>query len=201
LPAAEAAAFKIYVAGATANGDRVVEEVSFATTDTTKTTTNSWLTFPELKNIEKTAITAGNITITDDAGEEVGMIANQEYRSRYTIVQISDTTDGAVSECNCFEILYKLKFSPFYNDYDEFPCEGYDEVVKWMVLANYYGAKDGMEKKAGGYLLRAKYLVAEKDADANKGRELRMEFRPNRFIEVCDEVANNLNYRPNWPIN
>lgn len=189
LAEAESEDFTLYINGATDVADRKIESLIIPDGEISVETVNNFISYPEIRLLEKSRATSSNITISDAAGIDISFIANSELRSRFTIVQVNDINDLLSADgCNCYEMLYKLKFTPFSDDYSEFPCEGYDDAIAWLVMSHYFAKKGGEDNviKALGFKKQVQSLVRQREEDASKGRELKIETRPNRFIQSME---------------
>lgn len=144
---AEAAtiAFDVLLTGTTPTSARITETVSFAVGDTSKTSTNSFLSF---ESIRKSAPCNADITFVDAGGVTVATLGNNELYTEYTIVQVLDRYQ-ATSRDQLVEILYKTRFYPFVNDYDSYPCgDIYDEAIYWKTMELLVAKQVGQEERA-----------------------------------------------------
>jgi len=186
IPQAEDSRFKVIIVGSTSKSDRVVESVTFEIGDTTKTLTNNFNTFPGFQFIGKDKIITQNVKIEDESGITIAEIANCEFESRYTIIAISDYEQSV--GCNCYEFLYKYKFSPFHNDYDTFPAPNYDDAIVCKAVSQFY-SKDTSENgigqaKALEWEARCSAILKQNAEDGEGSDEKEIQFGRNRFFDI-----------------
>lgn len=188
LASAATVAFTVTIVGSTTIADQVSETVSFAIGATSRTTTGSFTAFPGVVNIQKSRLIDQNISIQDLNGNEVSFIANSEYKPQYTLIQNIDNkfaqTGGLLSDS--FEILYKVKFSNFRNDYDVFPVSNFDDIVGWKTLAQYYSTLTNPKAKQNvlDYETRIVDAMTRRVFDAENSDEKEIQFAPNRFVDA-----------------
>jgi hypothetical protein len=136
---ANSSLFSIVVTGSTINSTRIQEVITFAVGTTEATTINHW---QDIETIRKTANTDYNVIVLDVNDNELATIPNSELFSIYKILQVLDRNEYPVMS-NLIEVLYKTRFVPFANDYDQFPCgDFYDEVIFWKAAAKYWALRD-----------------------------------------------------------
>lgn len=138
LPAGEVnpEAFTVTIVGKTAQSARAVETIVFAVGDVgSKTSVNLYTEDIEL--IRKNIKTTLDLTFTDGEGNEIAELPNHLLQTQYTLLQVLDRnlqygTDLLV------EILYKVKFIPFSDDYDNFVCgSDYDKAIYYKAVSLY----------------------------------------------------------------
>lgn len=192
--AAATAAFTVTVVGSTVGGSRVSETVQFSVDDTSKTTVNAFSPFPGLVNIQKNILIDQDISITDASGNEISFIANSEYRPYYTLLQSLDNNFAiAPLLSDCYEILYKIRMTPFRNDFDVFPVENFDDIIGWKTLSQYYSTlmDDKSKQNALDYETRLAEAMAKRIADAENADEKEIQFAENRFFEAVRNCSPN----------
>lgn len=200
LSSVESQAFQIYITGATPTSDRIVEILDVPANTSAVTSTNVWLDHPEPNAILKSGPTNFNITVTDDSGNTVAFLPNFATKAQNTVVQVTWATCGTCGDnqtpggcapggCKCYEVLYKLDFLPFVNDYDEFVCPGYDDAIVWKCRELWVMDQDEDQyasKKTDIALFSQKCdnIIAKIEADAKKGMIFKAEFRRSHFANL-----------------
>lgn len=180
IPAQNDTSFKVVVVGSTASSAKVSEELEFSATDTTKTTTNSFVGFPHIRGIYKDKKTKYDVTVTNASSEVVAELPAHRTESSYLLAQIRDPDFTAPDTEKCYEILFKWAFEEMTEDYDEFVCPGFDDAIYYMAMAEYYRVSaDGNENaKAEAEERSALELVRNLNRDNNRARESRIETKP-----------------------
>lgn len=198
----------IYVTGSTPTSDRLTESVTITAGSLSATSTNVFTEFPGVKGLRKNRITTHNIDVYNDSSAIIATIPNCELESRNTIIQVVDSTgccstspNTCTSDCTCWEILYKLRFVPFVNDFDEFPCMGYDDAIQWKARELWYADQDGKEERALLANQKCKSLVEQMDADAKKGIIHKISSGVSRFQNLHQYDNNYYPYYPSSPLN
>ncbi len=184
IPQAETTRFKVYLTGSTLESDRLTEEVVFEIGDTSKATTNSFTSFPGFRLIGKDRLISNNITITDIVGNAISEIANCELEASFTLIAIGDFENTL--GCDCYEILYKYKFSPFYNDYDSFPAPEYDDAIIYKA-ASHVWSKDTSQigqAKVLEYEAKCTAILTNRANDGEASDEKSIQFGKNRFFDI-----------------
>jgi len=188
LSGAETFDLSIFVTGSTPQAERVTETVVILAGATTGSTVNNFIDFPGVKVIRKSGYTNNNLIASNDAGVEVAFIPNCELEGRNTIIQVVNTSCGCAQTtcqggtgCMCWEILYKLHFMPFVLDYDEFPCEGYDDAIYWKTCELWWAQQEGKSEAALLANAKCTAIVEQIAADAKKGQIMRFDFGKNKY--------------------
>lgn len=185
LAEAETEQFEIVVVGSTTTSQRVREVVTFEVGDIEKTTTNSFQPFPPINTISKSMRTKSDVSVTDASDNEIAMIANNMDRSMYNLIQVS--SDETVNNgCTCYEVLFKHRFIPFYNDEDEFMYPHFDMAIAWQAYANYFANTTDPNKLAIAATAqnKASKLMQEATRDVFRNHQMVMERTENRFFAV-----------------
>lgn len=181
----ETAEVVITVIGKTATAERTQETVTIAIGDSSAVTVNG---YDYIESIFKSDYNTYDITITDIDDVELGVIPNSEVRPLYTIVKIRQD-DFAPSynnnyPLNTIEVLYKHRFTPFRNLYDEFPCPNCDKIIFWKFSEHYLAWKPGMEQRCFAAAAKCKALIEELSLDDDQGKQLSLEYSPNNLFEA-----------------
>jgi hypothetical protein len=195
----ETVAFTVNITGSTANSIRITEQVTFAPGDITKTCVNTFISnngyFP-IESITKDILTNNDVIITDTNGEEISRIPNSELSASYTVIQITDFDQSTFINdgCSCIELLYKTKFTPFRNDFDEFPCGPiYDQCIFYKTLEIFHG-KNGEVEKAALAKLKCDQLIGNLAQETELGENIRLDFGYNRFLRAQNRGVTNIKY-------
>lgn len=187
--------FTVNIKMSTSESASVVESVSIPAGTTSATTIKAPTSFPGIVNIEKDKLTDVDLTITDASGVVIAEIPNNEKASRYTLIQVVDNNVVTpVETCLCYELLYKIKLSPFFNYYDNYPVDGYDDIILWKALSNFWKRKPGATEQVTVAETTLATLIAQRAANAEAGEELEMNFGYNRFADVIGG-----GYPTGWP--
>jgi hypothetical protein len=187
----------INISGSTPTSDRVMETVTILPGSLQETSGNLWTSFPGVKVIHKNIITTTNVEIQNDAGDTVGHIPNCEYDSTNLLVQVINTQSGCNNNsngnstpcpsgvgCKCWEILYKIKLLPFYSDFDEFPCDGYEEAIRWKASELWWANQPGQEDRANLAFTKCKQIIESRLVDARKGITVKMDFKKSKYSNL-----------------
>lgn len=178
-------AFSIIVTGKTPYAGRIQETIEFAIGDSTKTSVNSFE--PEfIEAIRKSVTNNFDITISDIDGTTLGMIANSELGSRYTLIQTPDFPFVDTETDAYVEIMYKQRFTPFTNDYDVFPGhpEKYDKAIYWKAIEHWASRKDGKQDVALLAHKKCAEVMQNINEDSSGQNELEMNFAPNQYFNM-----------------
>jgi len=121
----------ITITGATVNADKTQETVTLIAGELSAVSLNPFLS--PIINIQKSAPTKGNITVTDVEGNVLSVIPNHRTFALYKIVQIFDYDYLVMVDTSAqIEVLFKRRFSGLVNDYDEFLFgDKYDKAIFW----------------------------------------------------------------------
>lgn len=183
--AGESEAVTFNIVGQTESAQRVHEALTIPAGSYTATSVNN---YKSVEKIEKTDYNDLDVVITDLNGNQVSSIPNSELSARFTIIMIRDDDFSPLINnsypLNTIEVLYKTRFSPFKELYDEFPCPNCDKIIFWKFLEHYYLYKPGMEDKATMAEQKAQTLIRQLFENDSLGAELLVEFGPNGFIEA-----------------
>jgi hypothetical protein len=175
----------ITIIGKTASSSRVTETITILAGQSSAVSLNG---YDEVESIFKTAYNTYNITITDVDDNELGVIPNSELRPLYTIVQVrqDDFQSSFLNNYpqNTIEVLYKHRFSPFRNMYDEFPCPNCDKIIFWKFVEHYCAYKPGFESRSLAAYSKVKQLIDELSLDDQGGKQLTLEYSPNPMYDA-----------------
>lgn len=159
---------QVTISGSTENASSVSETVVMDST--TKTTTNA---FTDISAIKKDRVNGVDVTVLDIDGLQVSAIPNNFLQAQYQIIDVSlapwlNQDTGRLD--HYVEILYKEALPVFKDDSDEFPAQGYDNVLVNKCLQLYY-EEQGNSELAIGYDAKATRTLARIHEDANRSTE------------------------------
>ena len=178
LPLAETFDVTINIVGSTPNSSKIQEVVVIPAGTLVANSVNNFI---DIESLNKTLLNNYDIIVKDAADTEIAVIPNSELFSSYKIVQVLDDSIENTIENSGVEILYKTRFTPFQNDFDEFPCQGYDKAITWKFMEHYFGQqKDGLNAAlAAG--AKCNSVLAQIALNNDVGKKLEMDFLPNHF--------------------
>jgi hypothetical protein len=179
IPKEEAAAFTVAVTGATPNSSRVTEVVTFAPGEKSKQTTNSWASIDAITNV---ALHTYDVSVYDVDCDLIAVLPNSEFQSDYKVVQVLDFIAIAPSSPYMVEVLYKIRFQPMKDDFDQFCCPGYDDAIIWKTMSFLYAKKD-MEKSVAADA-KCNQVLRQIGDDQEQSIEKLVDFRPNESLYV-----------------
>lgn len=177
IPEAEVAAFTVYISGSNSNAARVTEEVTFAEGETEKTTENAYGTVEALGNV---AAHEYDVTLEDPDGNTLAVLPNVADHSEYRIFQVMEHDGVSVSDPWMVEVLYKMRWVPLRNDYDEPLCPGYNDAIAFATTG-VIKAKSDVQKAAMALDL-SDTVLREKALNESKGKEMSIDFAPNHTL-------------------
>lgn len=145
--------------------------------------------FLSIKNIEKAALNNYNIVVTDIQGNELAIIPNSELSPSYKWLELLDSNAGFYQAApilnNSIDILYKTKFVPFRNLYDEFVCGSKcDRAIFYQFVSFVEAQKTGNEVRALGFVEKAKGILDNLNTDKETGVNMELQFAPSGLIEA-----------------
>lgn len=133
------------IVGSTIDSNRTSETVTMDAVS--KSFTKSFISY---ESIEKNILGDYNITIKDSQGNELAVIFNDQLKSHYELYDISAYPWGGncVGNQNVVEILYKLPLKQLANDSDNFPIDGFDNIIVNKTLQLIAETQEGKEERA-----------------------------------------------------
>lgn len=186
LPAAQTEQVNITITGATNNGASITETVSIPIGQTTVTTTNQWLV-PTPVRISKNVLTTMDVIIRNNAGSEVGRIANRQYTAENLLVKIAEDSDYFGPRiAGTIEILYKKPYEELWYDTDVFVNTDYEDALVWRARANFEALQDGdlSLQRAAALAAKSDELIARLSANQESGIQMNVNFAPNRYANA-----------------
>lgn len=183
LPDEAPEAFSVIIIGSNLKSSRIQEIVTFNIGDTQKTTVNSFI---NVETLRKNIPTTYDIIVTDLNENELAVFPNSEVESRYTILQISDyPLYEQTTDTQYIEVLYKTRFTPFVNDFDEFPAgSDYDIAIYWKTLEFWYARKEGKITESAASKQQAQTYKEQTDQEDQVSQEKKINFLPNSFYSL-----------------
>lgn len=188
IPESEDNDIVITIVGETTNSSRTAEKVTIIAGSTEVSTVGNFI--GDLINIEKTSTNINNITITDVDYNELGVIFNNELKPKYKWLELQDNNvlrgqSNTSPIYTSIDILYKPKFIPFVELFDEFQAsDKYDRAIFYKFQELYFAQQDGKLENAILAGAKVKKLVDDMNIDSEQGRELEMEFGRSGFADA-----------------
>ena len=169
----------------------------FNTSDLTHTTQGQ---FVSVDSIRKSSATDVDVIVTDIDGRELASIPNNELNSVYKVFQILERSEYPTS-IMLYEVLYKQRYQPFINDYDEFTCgDIYDESIYWATLSKIYQREDGKEQKAMMCHNKAEACMTRIAMTEDGPLDVRINFGKNQVFQQFSRMGQSVTtakpYRP-----
>jgi hypothetical protein len=132
------------ISGQTDTAQKVEEELtlSLATGQTSKTFG------PIIYSIASFSERSYNISIKDDNGTECAILYNNEEKTHYKLIDVSefqwtkDVSDGRTT----IDLLYKQPLYKMVNDSDEFPADNYDDTIYFQAMSLWASTQPGKEQ-------------------------------------------------------
>ena len=163
----------ITVVGSAAGISRAFEEVTLSSTSNAFSTT-----FTSIESIIKSDVCTYDISIKESDDTVVALIPNNEKESQYLIVDVSEfplESDAAQNDQNTLEVLYKEKLPYLSKDSDEFPADGYDNIIVNKVM-QLFMEEQGKIEEAMLYDKKASRSLGRRNADLERGQIQRVRF-------------------------
>lgn len=182
-PVANDINFNITITGGNDQRSRFLETVNFPVGATSVSTTNAF-SAGRVESIQKDIPTSYDISVTDVNDLELAVIPNSEILTKYQIFQISDFEPIYIGNNQYTEVLYKLRFTPFKNDTDEFPSLGYDKAIYWKSLEHYFSRKEGKENLALLAHQKCTEVMENIGNDSEAGIEKEIDFGQNQYLNM-----------------
>ena len=163
----------ITVVGSAAGISRAFEEVTLSSTSNAFSPT-----FTSIESIIKSDVCTYDISIKESDDTVVALIPNNEKESQYLIVDVSEfplESDAAQNDQNTLEVLYKEKLPYLSKDSDEFPADGYDNIIVNKVM-QLFMEEQGKIEEAMLYDKKASRSLGRRNADLERGQIQRVRF-------------------------
>lgn len=185
--AAATAAISIYIVGKTTNAERAQETVVLPAGELEVQTAGN---FEVIESISKVEQYDQDIYISDVDGNELAVLFNSQTKTCYKLLELQDNNAGYQSGViraggfSAIDVLYKIKFTPFANLQDEFPCgPKCDRAIFYQFVAM-YAAQNGQPDKAAGYGAKADELLGNINGDSEGGKNMSFQFGRDGFNTV-----------------
>lgn len=135
-----------------------------------KSSVNDWI---EITALNKNKVNSCDITVTDIDGHPLAVIPNNEKSSTYQIIDVSTcpwlSQSGSKAD-NYVEVLFKKKLGYLSADGDEFPAQGYDNMIVNKILQLWY-EEQGKTELAMAYDSKATRSLARKHEEENRATQ------------------------------
>lgn len=192
IPEAEAVDVVINIVGETTNSARSAEQVTLIAGDLSVTSSGN---FVDVTHIEKSAVNVNDIIITDVEDNELGVIPNSEVIPIYKWLELQDSNAGFAgstqfNQLTAMDFLYKVRFTPFVNLYDEFPCPKCDRIIFYKFAEYYEGQQTGHETRVAMAAAKSAQLLDNLNTDSEAGKDMEIEFGSNGFTEAQQPFRN-----------
>lgn len=186
LPQVESVDIIIHITGETTNSQRTSEEVTIVADSLTVDTLGNFI---EIQQIEKEQPSNYDIKVTDVESNELAVIHNAELSPLYKIIELQDNNAGLGQvqinrQLSAIDLLYKVRFTPFVNLFDEFPCPRCDRIIFYKFCEYYAGQQPGNETSVAMAIQKAQSLLDNLCVDTEKGKVLEIEWGRNGFNDA-----------------
>jgi len=161
------------VVGTRSDASRFVEEVEMDGTSNTFSTT-----FTSIESVIKSDVCTYDISIKQSDDTVLAVIPNNEKESRYLICDVSEypwESTATQNDEHTLEVLYKKKLPYLSKDSDEFPADGYDNILINKVMQLFLEEQGKMEE-ARIYDQKASRSLGRRNADLERGQLQKVKF-------------------------
>lgn len=161
------------VVGTRSDASRFVEEVEMDSTSNTFSTT-----FTSIESVIKSDVCTYDISIKQSDDTVLAVIPNNEKESRYLICDVSEypwESTATQDDEHTLEVLYKKKLPYLSKDSDEFPADGYDNILINKVMQLFLEEQGKMEE-ARIYDQKASRSLGRRNADLERGQLQKVKF-------------------------
>tara|TARA_R100000664_G_scaffold7716_2_gene12932 strand:+ start:434 stop:1402 length:969 start_codon:yes stop_codon:yes gene_type:complete len=161
------------VVGTRSDASRFVEEVEMDGTSNTFSTT-----FTSIESVIKSDVCTYDISIKQSDDTVLAVIPNNEKESRYLICDVSEypwESTATQDDEHTLEVLYKKKLPYLSKDSDEFPADGYDNILINKVMQLFLEEQGKMEE-ARIYDQKASRSLGRRNADLERGQLQKVKF-------------------------
>ena len=163
----------ITVVGSAAGISRTFEDITLSGTSNVFSTT-----FTSIESIIKSDVCTYDINIKESDDTVVAVIPNNEKESQYLIVDVSEfpwESDAAQNDEHTLEVVYKKKLPYLSKDSDEFPADGYDNIIVNKVM-QLYMEEQGKLEEAMLYDKKASRSMGRRNSDLQRGQRQKVRF-------------------------
>ena len=165
------------IVGKTPFAARVSESITFQIGDLSK---NTVANFEDVESINKNIVTATDALFYDMDGNEISAVPNSELKASFMILNVHDRFES-FGVAPLVEVLYKTNFTPFKNDYDQFPCgDNYDRAIYFKTREHLAMTQQGEEatKTVLGMYAKCKEQIQMIEQNANDGVVQMLDYAP-----------------------
>lgn len=167
-PIVDSTPITLTITGSTPDASSVTELITLDAV--TKLTTNVWL---DITALNKSDVNSCDITLSDPDGVLLALIPNNEKSSVYQVLDVSTCPWLQQSQSKLehyVEILYKKKLGYLSADGDEFPAQGYDNIIVNKMLQLWF-EEQGKADLAQAYDAKATRSLARKHEEENRATQ------------------------------
>lgn len=192
VPAVETPAVVVSLTGPTTVASSVTEIVTMDAVQ--KFTVNQFLDYT---NVTKNVINGYDVMLSDVDGKLLTVIPNCMFQAQYQIVDVSSCPwlpQNTSTFDNYMEFLYKKVLPILYNDNDEFPGIGYDDVIVNKML-QLWNEEQGKPDMAIAYDSKATRSMARKLEEQNRDTEDMVAFVANPHDTMLKRIGTGLRRR------
>ena len=175
------------VIGTRSDASRFVETVDMDATSNTFSTT-----FTAIESIIKSDVCTYDITIKESDDTVVAVIPNNEKESQYLIVDVSEfpwESTAAQDDAHTLEVVYKKKLPYLSKDSDEFPADGYDNIIVNKVM-QLYMEEQGKIEEAMLYDKKASRSMGRRNSDLQRGQRQKVRFDKHPHDKLTTSLIN-----------
>lgn len=168
VPAIENPPISVTVTGPAQSQSRASETIVMDALQ--KQTVNSYFTY---ESFTKDTISKYDVTLSQVDGKVLSVLPDNEFEAFYQNIDISECPWLAISTSTLdhyVELLYKKKLPIMWNDSDEFPALGYDDIIVNKVM-QLRGEEQGKPDVAMAYDAKATRSLARKTENQNRETE------------------------------
>jgi hypothetical protein len=177
----------ITVVGSAAGISRTFEDVTLSGTSNVFSTT-----FTSIESIIKSDVCTYDISIKESDDTVVAVIPNNEKESQYLIVDVSEfpwESDAAQDDEHTLEVVYKKKLPYLSKDSDEFPADGYDNIIVNKVM-QLYMEEQGKIEEAMLYDKKASRSMGRRNSDLQRGQRQKVRFDKHPHDKLTISLVN-----------
>lgn len=194
VPRVETPPVVVTVSGNTLDASNVSEVITMDTAS--KMTVNNFLDY---NAVTKNRINTCDVSLKDVDGKLLTVIPNNELEASYQIIDVSacpwlPQSNGTVD--NYLEILYKKSLPVFQNDGDEYPAQGYDDVLVNKIM-QLWCEEQGKASEALAWDAKATRTMARIKENQNMETEDMVALQPNPHDTLHSRIQPGQR-RPYW---
>lgn len=194
LPQAESVDTVLKIVGGNDNSDRIEETVTILAGSLTATSINAF-DGDKLIALSRAVLGTFNVTVTDIDGAVLTVMPNNELAPKFTVMQLSDF-DWRFTQTNLYvEMVFKIRWKPFVNDYDEFLFTGdmYDDAIYFKTLEHYYFKKEDMQNQLIAAGMKCQEQLEGIGNNVKAGIRKKLGFKPHPIYRAMEGLET-----PRW---